>query len=269
MSAAFDEIRRDRRLTLDGRALEATWFGPPPGVAPTLVFLHEGLGCVAMWKDFPERLALATGCGALVYSRYGYAGSDPAPLPRVVEYLRPEAVEVLPAVLAATGVSDAILVGHSDGGSIALLHCGATPAPTVRGAITMGAHVFVEDLTTTSIEEAKVRYEAGDLKRALEKYHGPATERAFRGWNDIWLLPAFRHWNIEDCLPGIRTPLLVIQGVDDPYGSPAQVSAIARQTGGPVQTLMIPDCKHWPHLEQSQVTLAAMQAFVHDCLARG
>jgi len=248
-------------IRVDGLRLEAAWFGPPPGRAPTLVLLHEGLGCVAMWKDFPRRLAEATGCGVFAYSRFGYAGSDPCPLPRPVSYMHQEALAVLPQVLDAAAVQEAVLVGHSDGGSIALLYCGAIADTRVRGAVTLGAHVFVEEVSVASIAEARERYQAGELASTLAKYHGEATERVFRGWNDVWLNPAFRTWNIEPYLPRIRVPLLVIQGTEDPYGSAAQVQAIARQAGGPVETLMLPACRHWPHLERETQTLAAVARF--------
>jgi len=248
-------------VRIDGCRLEAAWFGPPPGRAPTLVLLHEGLGCVAMWKDFPRRLAEASGCGVFAYSRSGYAGSDPCPLPRPVSYMHREALAVLPRVLDAVAVQEAILVGHSDGGSIALLYCGAIADARVRGAATLGAHVFVEDVSVAAIAEARQRYQAGELAGTLAKYHGEATERVFRGWNDVWLDPAFRAWNIEPYLPGIRVPLLVIQGTHDPYGSAAQVQAIARQAGAPVEALMLPDCRHWPHLERETETLAAVARF--------
>ncbi|MCC7410144.1 MAG: alpha/beta hydrolase [Gammaproteobacteria bacterium] len=252
----------DGFLHVDGRRLEAEWLGPAPGLAPTLVFLHEGLGCVRMWKDFPRKLAEATGCGALVYSRFGYGASDPCSLPRRVDYMHGEAFDVLPRVLEASGIRDAILVGHSDGGSIALLYCGGTPAAEVRGGITLGAHVFVEDLSVESIALAKTRYHEGDLRAKLERFHGAAVDEVFRGWNDIWLHPDFRRWNIEAYLPHIRVPFLVIQGDDDQYGTPGQVAAIARGSGGAVDRLMVPECNHWPHLEQEQITLDAMRTFV-------
>jgi pimeloyl-ACP methyl ester carboxylesterase len=256
------EITARGSIEIDRGRLAATWIGPGPEQAPTLVFLHEGLGCIGMWKDVPARLVAATGCGALVYTRFGYAQSDPCPLPRTTAYLHTEALEVLPQVLAACAIRDAILVGHSDGGSIALLYAGTNPTPGLRAAITLGAHVFVEDLSVESIAATRARYESGELRRSLEKYHGAGTDRAYWGWFDIWTLPAFKLWNIEDCLPGIRVPLLVIQGEDDPYGTRAQVDAIARRCGAPVETLLLPGCRHWPHLEQPGLSLPAMQAFI-------
>lgn len=254
------------RITVDGTALEYAWHGPGPAQAPTLVFLHEGLGCVSMWKAVPAQLAAATGYGAFVYTRRGYAGSDPCPLPRPVSYMHPEALEILPRVLAAAGVRECILIGHSDGGSIAIIHLGGNPAPQIRGAVTLGAHVFVEDITVASIAEARDRYLEGPLRESLLKYHGDHTDAVFWGWNDIWLDPAFKHWNIEEYLPRIQVPMLVMQGVDDPYGTPAQVQAIARGSGAAVETLMIPDCRHWPHLEQADTTLPAIADFAAKVL---
>lgn len=252
------------RLDIDGQHLDALWLAPVRAGAPTLVLLHEGLGCIDMWKDFPARLAAHTGCGALVYTRAGYGGSDPCPLPRPVDYLQPEAVTVLPAVLDACGVDTAVLVGHSDGGSIALLNCGLVQDPRILGAVTMGAHVFVEDITVSAIEQARDNYAGGDLKARLARYHGEQVDAVFRGWNDIWLHPQFRAWNIEHCLAGIRVPLLVMQGEGDPYGTPAQVRAICAGAGGPATPMLLEHCSHWPHLEQPEATLAAIGDFVAD-----
>jgi len=249
-------------IDIDGSRLEYAWHGASPEAAPTLVFLHEGLGCVAMWKDVPSTLAEMTGCGALAYTRSGYATSDPCPLPRAVDYMHPEGLSVLPKVLEVAGVKDYILIGHSDGGSIAIIHLGGTDAPRALGAVTLGAHVFVEDLTVASIELAKQRYVEDDLSENLRKYHGDHTDRTFWGWNDIWLNPAFKRWNIEAYLPAIRAPMLVMQGADDPYGTAAQVDAIANGSGGAVETLMITDCKHWPHLEQPDIALPAVRDFI-------
>ena len=255
-------------LQIDGHNLEFTWHGPGPDEAPTLVFLHEGLGCVALWRDFPAKLAAATGCGACVYSRLGYGKSDPCKLPRPIRFMHTEGLEVLPRVLAAAGIQDCILVGHSDGGSIAIVYAGGTPAVPLRGLITAAAHVFCEQLSVDSIALARVQYERHDLRQKLEKYHGTNTKFAFRGWNDVWLHPDFMQWNIEEYLPGIKVPMLAIQGVDDQYGTAAQIEAIAAQTGPRTQTLMLPDCRHAPHVEQQQATLEAMQRFIRALLGK-
>ncbi|HKE13433.1 MAG TPA: alpha/beta hydrolase [Kofleriaceae bacterium] len=250
-------------LVAGGHRLEAAWHGPAPADAPTLVFLHHGIGCVATWRDFPAELARATGCGALVYSRAGYGGSDPVALPRPLDYMQQEGRAVLGQVLDAAGVERCVLVGHSDGGSIALLHA-ATPSaePRVRGLVLEAPHVFVEDCSVSAIERARREYEAGDLRARLERHHGPNVDVAFRGWNRAWLDPGFRAWNIEDCLPRVAVPVLLIQGVDDPYGTLAQIEAIERQVAGPALRRVLEACAHTPHREQPEATLAAMTDFI-------
>ena len=228
--------------------------------APTLVFLHEGLGSVALWKDFPARVADATGCPVLVYSRAGYGRSSPAPLPRTTDYMHVEALTVLPALLDRLGIWDPVLVGHSDGASIALLHAGSGSRP-VRALVALAPHVFVEDMSIASIDEVRRQYETTDLREKLARRHAD-PDAAFRGWNDIWLAPAFRSWNIEACLPGVRCPLLLIQGRDDEYGSAAQLDAIERQVGGQVTRIELADCRHSPHRDQPEATLAAIADFV-------
>lgn len=253
-------------LNVDGHELEVAWHGPGPSEAPTLVFLHEGLGCVALWRDFPAKLAAATGCGAFVYSRLGYGKSDPCDLPRPIRFMHTEGLSVLPRVLAAAGIEACILVGHSDGGSIAIVYAGGTPALPLRGLITEAAHVFCEQLSVDSIADAKKQYEQHDLRARLYKYHGANTRCAFRGWNDVWLHPDFMAWNIEKYLPGIQVPMLALQGRDDPYGTRAQVEAIGRQTGPQTRTRILPDCRHAPHAEQEAATLDAMQSFIQELL---
>ena len=228
--------------------------------APALVFLHEGLGSVALWKDFPARVADATGCPVLVYSRAGYGRSSPAPLPRAPDYMHVEALTVLPALLDRLGIADPVLIGHSDGASIALLHAGSGRRP-VRALVALAPHVFVEDMSIASIDEVRRQYETTDLREKLARRHAD-PDAAFRGWNDIWLAPAFRSWNIEACLPGVRCPLLMIQGRDDEYGSAAQLDAIERQVGGKVTRIELADCRHSPHRDQPDATLAAITDFV-------
>jgi pimeloyl-ACP methyl ester carboxylesterase len=250
------------RLRAAGRQLEYAWHGPPPEEAPTVVFLHEGLGCVSAWRDFPARVAEATGCGALVYSRAGYGGSDPAPLPRPVTFMHDEALVTLPQVLDAAGVREAILYGHSDGGSIALIHAGGVGGGRVRGLVLEAPHVFVEDIGVESIARAAENFAGGGLRRALERHHGANVECAFWGWNRVWLDPDFRSWNIEEYLPRVRVPVLVIQGEGDEYGTLRQVEAIRRGCRGKVQTLILPDCGHSPHRAQRQRTLEAASLFI-------
>ena len=246
-----------------GRGIEVIRHGPGPDVAPTLVFLHDGIGCAATWRDFPEALARETGCGALVYSRAGYGGSDPVPLPRPLTYMHDEGFLALPDLLDAAGVRRAYLVGHSDGGSIALLHASTPRAlPRVRGLLLEAPHVFCEEITVRSIEAARDEYLRTGLRAKLERHHGGNVDCAFWGWNRAWLDPGFLAWNIEDCLPAVTVPALVVQGTDDPYGSLRQVEAIERQCGGPVRRCILERCGHTPHREQRDRTLSAMAAFV-------
>ena len=249
-------------LEAAGQRLEYDWQGPPPDAGAVLVFLHEGLGCAAMWKDFPARLSAATGLGALVYSRRGYGASDPFFGPRPVSYMHDEALDVLPAVLDAAGVREAILIGHSDGGSIALIHAGAAGGSRVSGLILEAAHVLVEDLSVESIAAAAETYRATSLRDRLARYHGANVDYAFWGWNDVWLEPAFRDWNIEAYLPGVVCPCLVLQGADDQYGTTEQVRRIAAGVAGPVETKLLAGCGHAPHRDQPEAVLAAMARFV-------
>jgi len=253
-----------RRVVVDGCGLEYRRHSPTADGAPTLIFLHEGLGCVELWKDFPQRVAAASGCGALVYSRAGYGGSDPVPLPRPLRYMHREGLDVLPRLLDALALQRVILVGHSDGGSISLIHAGGAADQRLLGVVTLAAHVFNEEICVASIREARTAYQAGDLRDALARYHGD-VDCAFWGWNKAWLDPDFMRWNIEEYLPGIRVPLLAMQGEQDEYGSAAQLNAIAAGAGGPVQTRLLPDCRHSPHRDQPQMALDAIAAFVSDC----
>ena len=228
---------------------------------PTLIFLHEGLGSIAQWRDFPLAVSLATHLPAVIYERWGYGNADPLDRPRSARYLHEEALQSLPEVLQQLQVNDAILIGHSDGGSMALIFAATWPEK-VRGMITEAAHVFVEDVTTAGIREAVSIYASTDLPQRLFKYHGANTDRAFRGWSDVWLSPAFRDWNIEEYLPGVRCPILVIQGRDDEYGTPAQVEAIVGGVSGPAEPLIIPGCGHIPHHQARERVLAEMTRFI-------
>jgi pimeloyl-ACP methyl ester carboxylesterase len=235
-----------------------------PDAPGTLVFLHEGLGSIALWKEFPARVAQRTGRAAVVYSRYGYGRSDRLTEPRAVDYMHREALDTLPEVLEHLHVSDPILIGHSDGASVALIYAGAQRGP-LRGLVAMAPHVFVEDVSVSSIEEAKIAFDTTDLPARLARYHDDA-QATFRGWNDIWLSPAFRHWNIESYLAGIGVPALLIQGVDDQYGTRAQVDAIARQVRGPVDVAMLERCRHSPHVDAPDATIDAIAGFVEHRL---
>ncbi len=246
-------------LAAGGHRLEYERIDGRPA-APTLVLLHEGLGSVALWRDFPAKLVAASGCPGIVYSRYGYGWSDPREAPHGVDYMHREALEVLPELRAKLGLDDVILVGHSDGASIALIHAGSGRWP-VRAVIVEAPHVFVEDVSIASIAAARRAYDTEGLRQRLARFHAD-VDGAFSGWNDIWLHPAFRDWNIESYLPGIRCPTLAIQGADDEYGTLAQIDAIERSVSGPFERLVLRDCKHSPHREQEQATLAAMTGFI-------
>ncbi len=247
-----------------GHRLEWAWHGPLPDEAPTLVFLHEGLGSVSAWRDFPAQVARATGWGALVFSRWGYGKSDPVTLPRPLTYMQHEALVALPEVLDGAGVKRCVLVGHSDGGSIAIVFAGSAlpQAKWLRGLVLEAPHVFVEDVSVKSIAEAKVAYETGDLRARLARHYGDNVDGAFRGWNDAWLDPGFRSWNIEEYLPRIAVPSLVVQGADDPYGTLAQIEAIERGSGAKVSRLVLERCGHSPHRDRPDEVKAAIEAFV-------
>ena len=204
--------------------------------------------------------------GALVYSRAGYGGSDPIELPRPIRFMHDEALRVLPEVLDAAGIVDPILVGHSDGASIALIYAGSEPQIPIRGLILEAPHVFTEASGLASIARIAEVYRSGDLPQKLARYHGANTECAFWGWNRVWLDPEFRAWNIEEYLSRITAPTLLIQGEQDEYGTLRQIEAIRRQLQGPVEILLLPECGHAPHRDQTGQVLAAMTRFVKEVL---
>jgi pimeloyl-ACP methyl ester carboxylesterase len=228
---------------------------------PVLVFLHEGLGCIELWRDFPAALVEATRLEGLVYDRWGHGRSDPLTVRRTPRYLHDEAFESLPEVLTQCGVEDAVLIGHSDGGTIALLY-GAKYPKGVRGIITEAAHVFVEDVTVKGIRETVKTYETTDLKEKLARCHGNNTDTLFCAWADTWLAPEFGTWNVESYLPQVVCPLLVIQGEDDEYATRAQVDAIAGQVSGPARPLLVPSCGHAPHRQARDTVLKEMTEFI-------
>jgi len=251
--------RHDHSLIeIRGRRIEVRTIDGDPA-RPALVFLHEGLGSVAMWRGFPARVAEVTGCPTVVYSRYGYGGSDLLEAPFGVDYMHREAEEALPELLAKLGLAQPVLIGHSDGASIALIYAGIHA--NVRGLVALAPHLFVEDVSVRSIEQAKTAFETTDLPQKLARYHTDAR-RTFYGWNDIWLHPDFRRWNIEAYLPRIRCPVMAIQGIDDEYGTMAQVEAVAAQVTGPCELVKLDACGHSPHRDQHDATLAAIARFV-------
>jgi pimeloyl-ACP methyl ester carboxylesterase len=245
------------RLDVNGASLEARCWGPSPDRAATLVLLHEGLGCVSLWRDFPERLAAATGLGVFAYSRQGYGASDPAELPRPLDYMTREALDVLPLILDLVGLRRGVLLGHSDGASIAAIHGGRLRDPRIKALCLMAPHFFAETGGLASIAAAKTAYDTTDLKTRLGRHH-TNPENAFRGWNEAWLHPDFKRWNISDVIPDIDAPVLAIQGKDDQYGTMAQLDALEQGLKAPFTRLELPDCKHAPHLEQPDKTLDAL-----------
>jgi pimeloyl-ACP methyl ester carboxylesterase len=255
----------DLNLSIDGRRIEAAWHGPPPDEAASLVLLHEGLGCVAMWRDFPHALAERTRYGVLVYSRAGYGKSDPVALPRPLSYMQDEAC-VVEAVLDQAAIRKAILVGHSDGASIAAIYAGGRQDFRVRGLVLIAPHFFVEDVALGAITAARTAYESGDLKERLAKFHGDNVDVAFWGWNRAWLDPGFRSWRIDDHVAEIRVPMLIIQGEDDPYGTPAQIALARNEAYCPVEAVMLPGCGHSPHLDRPDQTLDVIAGFVRHLL---
>lgn len=244
-------------IDIDGAPLEYARI--PGGIAPPLVLLHEGLGSVAMWRDFPAKVAAATGAETVVYSRRGYGRSAQLPRPRTVDYMHHEARVVLPQLVAALGLGRPILVGHSDGASIALIAAGSGfPA---AGLVLMAPHVFVEDVTVAAIGAAKDAYRTTDLPQRLGRYHDDA-DHAFWGWNDIWLDPAFRTWNIEALVPEVDAPMLLIQGEGDEYGTAAQIHAIQGQARSDCEAVLLPNCAHSPQRDQPDRTLQLIGDFV-------
>ncbi len=255
---------RNYFIQANGNKLQVREINPsksPGACEETLVFLHEGLGSIEQWRDFPRLLAEATGMRALLYDRYGFGGSDPLKEPRDRMYLQREAHESLPAVLESCKVDKPILIGHSDGGTIALLYAARFPE-SARGVITEAAHVFVEEVTVAGIVEAVAAYETGTLREKLTRFHGDRTDAMFRGWSDTWLTPEYREWNIESILEAIDCPVLAIQGENDEYGTIAQLQAIAGKVSGRSEYLLIPDCGHIPHHQARIQVLREMTQFI-------
>lgn len=248
------------RIQAGGADLEAACIGPSPSDAPTIIMLHEGLGCLNLWRDFPERLARETGHGVFVYSRRGYGKSEPCPLPRPLDYMTHEAMHVLPDVLAETAPNRGILLGHSDGASIAAIYAGSVQDHRIRGLVLMAPHFFTEPMGLAAVAQVKNAYETGNLRSRLAAYHAD-VDNSFRGWNDAWGNPAFARWNIEDVIAYIRVPVLAIQGKDDKYGTPAQIDALVEQLYSPLDVELLEECGHSPFIDQPERTLAAVADF--------
>lgn len=248
-------------IDIDGCSLETACYGPAPEKAPTIVLLHEGLGCVELWRDFPEKLAAETGYGVFVFSRAGYGKSDGCALPRPVDYMTREATEILPGILDAIGFRHGILLGHSDGATIAAIYAGSVEDFRVRGLILMAPHFFTEDMGLQSIAKAKEDYDSGELRGKLARYHSD-VDSTFRGWNEAWLNPEFKDWNVSEVIDYLRIPVLAIQGRDDRYGTVAQIEEIENRIYSPLDVEILEDCGHAPHLEQAQKTLACVSDYV-------
>ena len=252
-------------LILDGQRLEASWWGPPPDAAPTLVLLHEGLGSVGLWRDFPARLAAATGAGVFAYSRFGYGRSAPTARPRPLDYLHREARDVLPRVLDAAGIRAAVLVGHSDGGSIAAIAAGSRDDPRLRGLALIAPHFFVEPISVASIAAIRDKYKTGTLRARLARHHAEVDDM-FYGWADAWLdagFPAALELTAE--LRRIRLPTLIVQGTQDPYGTDAHARRAERDIPGGARIVQL-TAGHSPHLEATEATLAAVAAFARETM---
>jgi pimeloyl-ACP methyl ester carboxylesterase len=261
VSAAGTEPRRGSIALGDGRRVETAWWGPGPEAAPSIVMLHEGLGSVSLWRDAPSRISAATGCGVFAYSRLGYGQSDPVPLPRPLTFMHDEAREVLPRVLDEAGVRRCILLGHSDGASIAAIYAGSHQDFRVRGLILLAPHFFVEASGLAEIAEAERRYEAGDLRDRMARHHRDA-EVAFRGWNRAWRDPAFPGvFDLQPEIAHIRVPILIIQGEADRYGTVEHARLAEREAYCPVETLLLPGIGHAPQFEAPDTTLEAVRDF--------
>ena len=252
-------------LSVGAHSLEYRFVGPKPDKAPTLVLLHEGLGCAGLWGDFPEKLAQATGCGVFVYSRAGYGQSSLVKLPRPLTYMHDEARDVLPALLDQIGFQRGLLIGHSDGASIAAIYAGTHQDHRLSGLVLMAPHFFTEDSGLAAIAEAKTAYETTDLKAKLARWHKD-PDNAFYGWNGAWLDPGFRQWDIAEPLAYIRVPILIVQGEDDQYGTVAQIEAAKCECYCPVEVALLPGVKHSPQREAGDVTLKTVNEFVKRVL---
>lgn len=246
-------------------SLEYRMLGPRPERAPTIIMLHEGLGCVGLWGDFPDKLQKATGCGVFVYSRAGYGQSSPVQLPRPLTYMHDEARDVLPELLERIGFRRGLLLGHSDGASIAAIYAGTRQDHRLGGLVLVAPHFFTEDMGITSIADARRAYETGDLRQRLARWHRD-VDNTFFGWNDAWLDPDFRRWDITDALAYIRVPILIVQGEDDQYGTVRQIEIAQRDCYCPVEIALLPRIKHSPHRDAPDATLAAITDFVDDVL---
>jgi pimeloyl-ACP methyl ester carboxylesterase len=252
-------------LRIGSSDLEYRMVGPAPADAPTIVMLHEGLGSAALWGDFPDRLAAATGLGVLVYSRAGYGTSSPVPLPRPLDYMHVEALDVLPKLLDAIDFRRGLLLGHSDGASIAAIYAGAHQDHRVQGVVMIAPHFIVEDVSVASIAEIRKVYETTDLKSKLQRWHSH-VDNAFYGWNSAWLDPKFRDWDISEYLAYIRVPVAILQGADDRYGTIRQIEIAREECYCPVDVTIMAGAGHSPHREAPGATLETISEFANAVL---
>lgn len=260
MSTSESPRTEARRVEVAGRHLEVVDAPGTGSQAAPLVFLHEGLGCIRLWRSFPERIATATGRRVVVYSRAGYGASDPVELPRSADYMHHEALEVLPALLDKLEIDRPLLVGHSDGASIALIHAGGSNR-TLAGLALLAPHLFVEEHTLGGIRDARRAYLEDGLRARLARYHAD-VDNAFWGWNDVWLSPGFVRWSIEEYLPRIISPILAIQGEDDRYGTLEQLARLQCLSSGSVTIRLLAGCGHSPHLERPEPTFEALVSWL-------
>ena len=254
-------------MEIAGRSIDVVHIAARRAGAPTLVFLHEGLGSVALWRDVPARLAQRTGFGALIYSCYGNGFSEVLHEPRDVAYMHDEALVALPELLARHEISDPILVGHSDGASIALIYAAAHPEK-VRALVLEAPHVIVEEISVASIAAIGQAYRTTSLREKMARHHTDA-DATFFGWNDIWLSPAFRSWSILDCLPSISAPALAIQGGNDEYGTLEQLTLLASGSGGKTDRLVLAGCGHSPHRDRPGFVEDAIVTWLAEALPEG
>ena len=252
-------------LDLDPLRLEYRMIGPRPDQAPTVVMLHEGLGSAELWGSFPDEIAAATGAGVFAYSRAAYGRSPAGKLPRSTSFLNEEACEVLPRVLDAIGFKRGLLLGHSDGASIAAIYAGSVQDHRVRGVILIAPHFFAEEIGLTEIARARKSFESGALRERLSRWHAD-VDGAFYSWSGPWLSPEFRTWDITEALGYIRVPMLIVQGEKDQYGTIKQIEAAQRECFCPVETAMLPGLRHLPYREAPELTLTTVATFINSLL---
>jgi len=256
----MEALRENGHISIDGMALEYCLIGPHPSHAPTIVMLHEGLGSISTWGDFPRRLSERTGAGVFVYSRAGYGASPPAHAQFPIDYIKRHALNILPKLLDAIGFGQGVLLGHSDGASMVVAYAGHVEDSRLRGLVLMAPHFCVEPETLAEIRIAREAFETRDLRQRLARYHKD-VDVAFWGWNDVWLDPAFAAFNLREELAKIQVPMLIIRGDNDRYGTHRQVRMAKEICRCPLETLIVPECGHIPHREKPEQTLDAIAKF--------